>query len=163
MTARAGEYGFAAAFAALGAAVLAGAGSIPRPSAVSGIGPQVFPYIVGAVLLVSGLGVLASINRGHAGAAEAGEDIDAEESVHWSVIIRLVLLVAAFGLLIGPTGWPVAATVLFVGAAWTLGAPRSWPSVLIGVVMAMTVQLVFGSALGLSLPPGPLLEWTGIG
>ena len=75
----------------------------------------------------------------------------------WRLRLALVagyLLVAHLAL-IEVAGWPVAAVVLFFGAAWTLGAVW-WKALVVAVVLAVVVQALFASGLGLSLPAGVL-------
>lgn len=72
---------------------------------------------------------------------------------------KLVVCFLSQIVLIEFAGWPLAVTVLFAGAAWSLGAKRWWMAVAVGFGLGLVTQLVFGSWLGLSLPAGPLLDW----
>ncbi|HEX6231749.1 MAG TPA: tripartite tricarboxylate transporter TctB family protein [Jiangellaceae bacterium] len=153
-----GELVFAAGIAGLGVFALARAGSIVEPVTAGVLGPRVLPYIVGTALVILGLATLIRVLRGHFGEAEKGEDIDPHAHTHWPTVVILVALLALHAALIVPLGWPVAAAVLFVGAAWTFGAKPRHRAVLIGVPLALVLQAAFAGGLGLSLPPGPLLE-----
>lgn len=153
-----GELAFAGGVVALGLFVLVRAGSITEPLTAGSMGPRVLPYMVGAALVLSGLSVVVSVLRGHHGEAEAGEDVADNEHTDWLVVAMLVGLFVGHIFLIVPAGWPVAATVLFAGAAIVLGAKPWWRAALIGAVLALALQAAFAGGLDVSLPAGPLFE-----
>jgi len=153
-----GEILFALLFVSIGAAGLLTAGSIPIPPSETGIGPRAFPYIVCGTLVAVGTGIVIQVLRGKVGQAEEGEDLDADASTDWVALAKLVGFVVLHIVLIEPAGWPVAAAVLFSGAAWTLEAKPLWKAIVVAVIMALLLQYVFGGLLGVSLPPGPLFE-----
>ncbi|MGM1028683.1 MAG: tripartite tricarboxylate transporter TctB family protein [Actinomycetota bacterium] len=133
------------------------------PGSTNTLGARVVPYAVGALLLASSVIVLIGQLRGRYGHAEAGEDIDLEHGTAWVptgvVVVSFLSLMATIPLL----GWPLGVTILFTGASVALGAKRWWVATLIGLAMGVITQLVFGSLLGLSLPPtGTLTSWIGI-
>ena len=133
------------------------------PGSSSTLGARVVPYAVGALLLLSSLAVLIWQLRGNYGHAEAGEDIDLEHGTAWIptgiVVVSFLSLMATIPLL----GWPLGVTILFAGASLALGAKRWWVAVLIGLALGVITQFVFGSLLGLSLPPtGSLTTWIGL-
>ncbi len=153
-----GEILFALLFVSVGAAGLLTAGSIPIPPSETGIGPRAFPYIVCSVLVLVGTGIVFQVLRGKVGQAEEGEDLDVTARTDWVALAKLVGFVVLHIFLIEPAGWPVAAAVLFAGSAWTLEAKPLWKAIVVSVIMALVLQYVFGGLLGVSLPPGPLLE-----
>ncbi|MGB9035138.1 hypothetical protein BLJ79_15540 [Arthrobacter sp. UCD-GKA] len=153
-----GEVLFALVFVVLGVAGVIFAGTIEVPDLEFGMGPRAFPYIVSTLMLVIGAGLVFQALRGQLGAAEDGEDIDAEASTDWITIGKIALFVVIHIVLIEPAGWPVAAAVLFTGASWSLGAKPLWRSIMISVILALVLQYLFGGLLGVSLPRGPLLE-----
>jgi len=153
-----GEIVFAVAVVALGAFAMVDARTIPVPITAGAMGPRVMPYLVGALLVLSGLGVLATVLRGRRGEAEDSEDLDPRAHTDWATVAILVAIVAAHIALIRPLGWPVAATVLFGGVAVTLGARPVWRAVALGLVVALIIQAAMAGGLGVSLPPGPLFE-----
>ena len=154
-----GEFIFAGLAFALGIFVFVGAFSIRVPGAGTQVGPRVFPFMVGTILVISAAMVLIGVFRGHLADAEEGEDIDAHAKTDWVTLAKIVGFVVAHIVLIEIIGWPFAAAILFGGVAWSLGAKRWWVGGLIGLALAFVVYLVFGGLLGLSLPPGPLLTW----
>ncbi|GAB4099212.1 tripartite tricarboxylate transporter TctB family protein [Sinomonas halotolerans] len=141
-----------------GAFILATAGSIPVPPLETGIGPRALPYVVGALLTAVGAALAVQELRGRTVGAEEGEDVDSAASIDWATLLRLALFLAAHVVLVEPAGWPVAAAVLFTGAAWSLGARPVWRAAAVAVVLALALQAVFAGLLGVGLPAGPLLE-----
>jgi len=156
---RIGEILFAAGTIALGIYALVGAATVRIPGSANALGPQAFPYAVGAILTITGGIVITLAIRGRLGVPESGEDVDPNAPTDWIMVAKLVGIFAAHALLIPLIGWPLAAGFLFAAAAWSLGAKRWWQAALTGLALGLVVQLVFGTALGLSLPPGPLLDW----
>jgi putative tricarboxylic transport membrane protein len=158
-----GEYVFAAVCAAIGAYAIIGAGFIRvPPGSASVLGPRVFPYAVGVMLLLASVVVVVGLVRGHRGAPDDGEDIDPDAPTDWLTVVKLVICFLSQLVLIELVGWPIAVAVLFAGAALSLGAKRWWMALLIGLGLGIVTQLVFGTWLGLSLPAGPLLNWISI-
>ena len=153
-----GELVFAGGVVALGVFALVRAGSINEPLTAGSMGPRALPYIVGAALVLSGVAVVVAVLRGQRGEAEQGEDVAADESTDWVTVGLLVGLLLVHIFLIVPVGWPIAATVLFAGAAVVLGAKPWWRALAIGLVLALVLQAAFAGGLGVSLPAGPLLE-----
>lgn len=155
-----GELAFALVMVALGVFALVGVFAIHVPVG-SQVGPTVFPIFVAVLLLGSAVAVLVGVLRGQRGVPEDGEDVDQSLPTDWITLLKIVAFLVAHLLLIEAIGWAPAAAILFGGVAWSLGAKRWWMALLIGVVLALVVQTVFGGLLGLSLPWGPALGWLG--
>ena len=155
---RLGEVIFAGLALALGVFALVGAFPIHVPVG-SRVGPTTFPILVAAILIVSALAVFVGVLRGRVGEAEQSEDVDLSQRTDWITLLKIVIFVVAYLVLIGFIGWAPAAAILFGGVAWSLGAKRWWVALLVGVVLGLAIQIVFGELLGLSLPLGPALEW----
>lgn len=153
-----GELGFAGGVVALGMFALVRAGTIREPISAGSMGPRALPYLVGAALVLTGAAVAIAALRGHLGEAEQGEDVAADDHTDWLTVAALVALLVVHIFLIVPAGWPIAAAVLFTGCAWTFGAKPRWRAAVIGCVLALVLQVAFAGGLGVSLPPGPLLE-----
>jgi len=154
-----GEYVFAGLALALGVFVFVGAFGIRLPATGTQVGPRVFPFLVGTILVVSAAMVLVGVVRGKVAEVEEGEDVDDTARTDWLTLAKIVAFVVAHIALIEIIGWPFAAAVLFGGVAWSLGAKRWWAALLIGLALGMVVYVLFGGLLGLSLPAGPLLGW----
>ncbi|QMU96141.1 tripartite tricarboxylate transporter TctB family protein [Microbacterium esteraromaticum] len=145
---------------ALGVFALVGAFTIHVPVGVK-VGPTIFPIFVSIVLLGSAAAVLVSVLRGNRAALEEGEDIDPDARTDWLTLAKIVGAVVAHLLLVDVIGWAPAAALLFGVVAWSLGAKRWWLAFVIGLAVALAVQIVFGGLMGLSLPWGPALGWLG--
>jgi putative tricarboxylic transport membrane protein len=141
---------------ALGVFTIVDAGTIAIPEWVNAVGPQAFPYAVGALLIASAVALLVDLARGKSFEGEQGEDVDTTVGTDWATVLKLTASFAALVVLVEPLGWPIGATVLFGGAAWSLGARPWWRPVLVGAVLALVIQIVFTRLLGLYLPAGPL-------
>ncbi|GII98557.1 putative tricarboxylic transport membrane protein [Sediminihabitans luteus] len=155
---RPGELVAALGVLALGIFVLVDTRTIVVPGSANTLGPRAFPYLVGALLVGAGITLLVGLARGRHGEEEGGEDVDASVPTDWRTVALLVAVFLAHVLTITTIGWPLAATLLFGGSAIVLGARPWWRALALGLVLAVTVQVVFGGLLGLSLPPGPLFE-----
>lgn len=150
------EAAFPVGVLALGVFTLVDASTIAVPSSANTVGPQAFPYAVGVLLIASAVALFVDLARGRLGDAEEGEDVDVTAGTDWVTVLKLTASFAALVVLVEPLGWPIAGTVLFGGAAWSLGARPWWRPVLVGAVLAVAIQIVFTQLLGLFLPAGPL-------
>ncbi len=155
------EYAFGGLVAAVGVFTLIDATTIAVRDD-NAVGPRAFPYAVGILLVVTGIAAIIATARGKLGQAEENEDVDGSVRTDWVTVAKLVAVLVAHLVLIDIAGWPVAAALLFFGAAWALGAVW-WRALPIAIVLALVVQVVFASGLGLSLPAGilegvPLLD-----
>ncbi|MFE6997359.1 tripartite tricarboxylate transporter TctB family protein [Microbacterium sp. NPDC057659] len=155
-----GELVFALLMLALGIAALAGAFSIHVPVGVT-VGPTVFPIAVSVLLIGSAVAVLVGVLRGRRAELEEGEDIDPDAKTDWLTLAEIVGALVAHLLLLELIGWAPAAAVLFGIVAWALGAKRWWLGFVVGLAVALVVQIVFAGLLGLSLPWGPVFGWLG--
>jgi putative tricarboxylic transport membrane protein len=117
------------------------------------VGPGVFPLIVGAGLLLAGVGLLVQTLRGQWRVAWVERDASAAP-------LRNVLLVAAAltlnVLLFAPLGFIAASAVLFTAVSAAFGSRRSLLDALIGIAFAAAIYAIFVHGLGLSLPAGDL-------
>ncbi len=159
---RPGELVLALATLALGVFVLVEAGGITVPGSTNTMGPRAFPYLVGAMAAVVGAVLVVAVLRGKYGHEEGGEDVDPTAKTDWLTIVLLCVVLVVHVFTINVIGWPFAAAILFGGASVVLGARPWWRAVLAGLALGLVIQVVFGGLLGLSLPPGPLLEGVAI-
>ena len=153
-----GELVFAVGICALGGFVLATTGDIYQPPGSTVVGPRVFPYVVGALLLVLGLALTVQVLRGRTGVPDESEDVDAAAPTSWLTVGAIVAALLGHVNLIVPAGWPVAAAFLFAATSFVLGARRVVLTLAVSAALAIVLQFLFAHVLGLGIPPGPLLE-----
>lgn len=174
---------FAALVAAAGCWIGVQAIGIAETGGYSPVGPQFFPMVIAAVLIVIGLALLVRALRGHGYAADeppvadssqlahasqaasksqSAADRPVETAAHAPYRVALVWLSAAMlvgALLINRAGFVVAMAVAFWLASRAFTA-RLTDTVLrdavVAVLVAVVVQLFFAKVLGLRLPAGPL-------
>jgi putative tricarboxylic transport membrane protein len=123
------------------------------------VGPGVFPLIVGAALLLAGLGLLVQGMRGHWRVVWAERDASAAAAP----LRNIMLVAAALALnvvLFAPLGFIVASAVLFACVSAAFGSRRFVLDAALGIVFGATIYLVFVHGLGLYLPAGDL--WEGV-
>jgi len=129
-------------------------GFIREPVGSSNVlGARVVPYAVTGLMLVASVWAVIAVLRGDVGAPDEGEDVDDEARTSWRTVVLLALSFASLMVVIPLLGWPAAVVVLFTGAALALGSSSWWKALLIGAALGIVTQLLFGTVLGLSLPP----------
>jgi putative tricarboxylic transport membrane protein len=152
------ELGVAALLLAAGVLVLADVALAPRSgNAADPLGPNAVPILLGLLLLVLAALLTIDVLRGGHGEAEAGEDIDLAVPADKRTVLMLSGVIVATAVLIPLLGWPIAGTVLFWGATYSLGS-RAFPrDLLIAAGVSLATWLVFDALLGVDLPGGPLM------
>jgi putative tricarboxylic transport membrane protein len=120
------------------------------------VGPRVFPYAIGAVMIgLSALLVVATL-RGDRPEEESGEDVDLTAPADWVTVVKLVGVLVFTMATINLLGWAINGAVLFAGAAWALGSRTLLRDVLIGAVLSVASWYAFYVGLGIPLTPGVL-------
>ena len=141
---RAPEALFGAGLAGLGVVVLVAGEAIVSPAPW---GPGLMPRIVGAGLVVLGLATLIERVR----IPVAGIVHDKND---WPGFAFVLAGVVAFGVLIEPAGFPLAAAAMFALVARGHGSRRPGRDVLVGLALSVSAYLVFAHGLGLPLTWG---------
>ena len=147
----AGALAVAAAVCALGAFYIGGVFSIAGDAQYAGVGPRVFPIIIGSALLMLGITFGASVRRD--ASAAAGEPVR-HAAIGW-IVGGLALAVVAMQ----PLGFPVAAAIVFSLTARGFGSRRLVRDVVMGMALGALVYVVFSRGLGVSLPGGVFTTW----
>ena len=119
------------------------------------VGPRVFPYLIGAGMIVLAVLLAIATARGDVAQAEAGEDIDLTTPPDWLTVGKLVGILVLNLLLVNFLGWAISGALLFAGSAWALGSRTPLRDVLVGAVLAVGGWYFF-YALGVPLTPGIL-------
>ena len=144
----AGALAVAAAVCALGLFFVAGSFSIAGDAQYAGVGPRVFPVVIGSALLVLGAAFGASAWR-HRAPAES-------EPVRRGALAWIVAGLALAIVTMQPLGFPVAAAVVFAFTARGFGSRRLGRDVVMGLALGAVIYVVFSRGLGVSLPGGVL-------
>jgi putative tricarboxylic transport membrane protein len=120
------------------------------------VGPRVFPYIVGGVLV--GLGILLALAtlRGDKPEEDSGEDVDLTQPTDLATVGKLVAVLVFTIATINVLGWAITGAVLFAGAAWALGSRTLVRDVLVGVLLSVSSWYAFYVGLDIPLSPGIL-------
>jgi putative tricarboxylic transport membrane protein len=120
------------------------------------VGPRLFPYVIGTVLIVlSGLLTLATF-RGSRPEAEEGEDVDLTVRPDWVTVAKLIAVLVFTIATVDLLGWAISGAVLFAGCAWTLGSQTVIRDVIVGLVLSVGSWYGFYVGLGIPLTPGLL-------
>ena len=154
-----GEVVMALLLAALGLYLILDAANIAGPGSSSQVGPRFFPYLVGGVVVATGLALALRVWRGDQGPADESEDVDPDAGTDWRAVGIIAVAFLAHALLINVVGWPLAVTLMFATVAWALGARGIVRPLIAGGIASVVVWIVFVKALNVALPGGTVLEW----
>jgi putative tricarboxylic transport membrane protein len=119
------------------------------------VGPRLFPYLIGAGMVVLAVLLAVATARGDIPQAEEGEDVDLTIPADWVTVGKLVAVLVLNLLLVNLLGWAITGALLFAGAAWSLGSRTPLRDVLVGTVLSVGSWYFF-YALGVPLTPGIL-------
>jgi putative tricarboxylic transport membrane protein len=144
----AGALAVAAAVCALGVFFLAGAFWIAGDAQYAGVGPRVFPLLIGGALVILGAALAVAVRR----RSETADSEPVRRGALGAIVAGLVLAIVTMQ----PLGFPVAAAVVFTLTARGFGSRRTVRDVLMGAVLGALIYVAFSRGLGVSLPGGPL-------
>jgi len=156
----------------IGLALVVGTVTMRVPDTATSPGPQVFPAIVAAlVLIVAVLLAIDVLRRPEAATVEIaqpaapgdvddldldGEPVERRPTSNHRALLGALGTVVVFIAALTPLGWLLAGAVLFWGIARALGSQRPVFDVFLALAISSIVQLAFSAGLGLNLPPGIL-------
>jgi putative tricarboxylic transport membrane protein len=149
------QYGLAALLAALGAYTIFDATTL-KVGFADPVGPRVFPYLIGSVMVLLAVLLAVATSRGDRGEKEEGEDIDPDAAPDMVTVLKLVGILVFNIVAIDFLGWAITGAILFAGCAWSLGSKTLLRDVLIGAVMSVGSWYFFFSGLDIPLSPGIL-------
>ncbi len=149
------QYGLAAVLAAVGAYTIIDARGL-NVGFGDPVGPRVFPYVIGAVMLLLAVLLAVATSRGDVPQAEEGEDVDLTTPPDWLTVAKLVAILVLNLLLVNVLGWAITGALLFAGCAWALGSRTVVRDVIVGAVLAVGSWYFFYVGLGVPLSPGIL-------
>ncbi|MEA2987125.1 MAG: putative tricarboxylic transport rane protein [Alphaproteobacteria bacterium] len=129
-------------------------------SAYARVGPQVFPYVIGAGLIAIGaLLARSALNRSWSvnwvETSETGPD-RREFWRHMSSVGLVGLGLVINAAFIAPLGFVIASTLMFALTTRAFGSRRLFFDLAVGAVFSAIIFITFTYALGLSLPGGTL-------
>ncbi|KID32153.1 Tripartite tricarboxylate transporter TctB family [Prauserella sp. Am3] len=169
-----GELIVAGTVAVIAVVVLVRTAAMDVPDNGSFLGPQFFPYVVGALLLVlSALLVVQHLRRAPAtetagtesaddepaddgkGAA-GGSESDTPPAIDWKPFGLVAATLVLHVVLLEPLGWLIAGAGLFFGISYALGGRNVLRDLGVAFVMSAVAQLAFSAGLGMALPAGIL-------
>lgn len=149
------QYGLAAVLALVGLYTIVDARGL-NVGFGDPIGPRVFPYVIGTVMLVLAVLLAVATARGDVPQAEGGEDIDLTTPPDWLTVGKLVAILVLNILLVNVLGWAITGALLFAGSAWALGSRTLLRDLLVGAALAIASWYFFYVGLGVPLSPGVL-------
>ena len=149
------QYGLAAALALVGIYTIVDARGL-NVGFGDPIGPRVFPYVIGTVMLLLAVLLAVATSRGDIPQAEEGEDVDLTTPPDWLTVAKLVAILVLNLLLVNVIGWAITGALLFAGCAWALGSRTLLRDVIVGAVLSVSSWYFFYVGLGVPLSPGIL-------
>lgn len=153
-TAAKGELVFTSFLFVVAVTVLVDTAGMTKSNAVGFVGPEVFAYMVGGLLLVlSGVQIIAVL-RGERGTPEGVEGGVAVSDPNWKAFGILISGVVLFAFLMPIIGFPIMGAVLYFLVAKAIGAKRTLRTAIIAVLLSASVFIAFNEGLQLQLPSG---------
>ena len=149
------QYGMAALLVLLGAYTIFDATTL-KVGFADPVGPRVFPYVIGAVMVLLGVLLAIATSRGDRGEPEEGEDVDLSVKPDMVTVLKLVGILVFNIATIDFLGWAITGAILFAGCAWALGSRTLVRDIVIGVVLSVGSWYFFYSGLDIPLSPGIL-------
>lgn len=152
-----GELAFAGSLVLLGLFVAWDTSHMDVPQSYSVVSPQLFPYIVSALVTLTGLLLVIEVLRGRIGTPEGVEPDAPFIPADRKTMLFLVIAIAVHVLLLEKAGYIIAATLGFWGVSFTFGSRKPLKDFGISLAFAVTVYFIFSKGLQIQLPKG-LLE-----
>ncbi len=150
-----GQYLLAAALAAVGLWTIIDARGLTVGFG-DPVGPRIFPYVVGAAMVVLAALLAVATARGDVAEGEEGEDIDLTTPPDWVTVGKLVGILLLNTLLVELLGWAITGALVFAGCAWALGSRTLLRDLVVGVVLSVGSWYFFYVGLDVPLSPGIL-------
>ncbi|NIJ04828.1 tripartite tricarboxylate transporter TctB family protein [Frigoribacterium faeni] len=159
----------------IGIGLVLGTVAMEVPANTASPGPQVFPALVAALVIV--LAVLLAVDvlrKPEADVVEVaqpaapgqpddelvlddeGEPQPLRPTSNHRALLGALLTVVVFIAALTPLGWLLSGALLFWGVARALGSQRPVFDIVLSLAISSIVQLAFSAGLGLNLPPGVL-------
>jgi putative tricarboxylic transport membrane protein len=153
-TAAKGELVFTSFLFVVAVTVLVDTAGMTKSNAVGFVGPEVFAYMVGGLLLVLSGAQIIAVLRGERGTPEGVEGGVAVSDPNWKAFGLLVTGVVLFAFLMPIIGFPIMGAVLYFLVAKAIGAKHNLRTAIIAVLLSASVFIAFNEGLQLQLPSG---------
>lgn len=141
----------------LGLVWMYGGLSLTHATTYAVVGPEFFPTVIGAGLVILGVMLLVAVARGERFEPQEAEDADADRRPSRAAFWTTVVAGAVSIVTVRPLGFPVAAALTFALTARAFGSRRLPLDLLVGLLLGVACWLLFSRLLGLSLPGFPPL------
>ena len=149
-----GELVFTSFLFVVAVVVLVDTAGMTKSNAVGFVGPEVFAYIVGGLLLVLSGAQIIAVLRGERGTPEGVEGGVAVSDPNWKAFGLLAAALVLYSLLMPILGFPIMGAVLYFMVAKAIGAKHNLRTALISVLLSITIFFAFNEGLQLQLPSG---------
>jgi putative tricarboxylic transport membrane protein len=149
-----GELVFTSFLFVVAVVVLVDTAGMTKSNAVGFVGPEVFAYIVGGLLLVLSGAQIIAVLRGERGTPEGVEGGVAVSDPNWKAFGLLAAALVLYTLLMPILGFPIMGAVLYFMVAKAIGAKHNLRTALIAVLLSITIFFAFNEGLQLQLPSG---------
>jgi putative tricarboxylic transport membrane protein len=152
-----GELAFAGSLVLLALVVAWDTARMDIPQASSIVSPQLFPYVISAVLALTGVLLVIEVLRGRLGTPDGDEPGAPFIPADHKTMLFLVIAIGVHVLLLEKAGYIIAATLGFWGVSFTFGSRKPLKDFGVSLAFALAVYFVFSKGLQIQLPKG-LLE-----
>ena len=149
-----GELVFTSFLFVVAVVVLVDTFGMKKSNAVGFVGPEVFAYIVGGLLLVLSGSQIIAVLRGERGTPEGVEGGVAVSDPNWKAFGLLATALVLYSLLMPILGFPIMGAVLYFMVAKAIGAKHNLRTALIAVFLSLAIFFAFNEGLQLQLPSG---------
>ncbi len=149
-----GELVFTSFLFVVAVVVLVDTFGMKKSNAVGFVGPEVFAYIVGGLLLVLSGSQIIAVLRGERGTPEGVEGGVAVSDPNWKAFGFLATALVLYSLLMPILGFPIMGAVLYFMVAKAIGAKRNLRTALIAAFISLAIFFAFNEGLQLQLPSG---------
>ena len=149
--AHAGEFVLALGLAAVGAFILFETHTIAETTSYSGVGPRLFPYLIGFGLAACGVVLAWQALTGGWRNLPIDDSHAMPDWIAFAIISAGIVLQMA---IMGIAGFIIASAILFLLIARGYRSRRLLRDTVIALVLSTVVYLLFTKALGLNLPAG---------
>lgn len=149
-----GELVFTSFLFVVAVVVLVDTFGMTKSNAVGFVGPEVFAYIVGGLLLVLSGAQIIAVLRGERGTPEGVEGGVAVSDPNWKAFGLLAAALVLYSFLMPILGFPIMGAVLYFMVAKAIGAKHNLRTAMIAVLLSAAIFFAFNEGLQLQLPSG---------